>query len=183
MLDRTVELSEVIEALKKDGPTQTKPIEPSSPSAPPPIRPSSPAGKKLEPTLDNVRSIWSQVVQDARAKTPLLGSLLAETEIVAVEGRIVTLRPGHAVHAEGLERQRDTIAQALGQYISEAPRVAIAAGIGGGTGGSGGRPGGGGAGPERITPATASAERLKSLRAKDPTLNAAVDALDLELLE
>jgi hypothetical protein len=26
-------------------------------------------------------------------------------------------------------------------------------------------------------------ERLKSLRAKDPALNAAIDALDLELLE
>ena len=170
MLDRTVELSEVIDALKGDGPSQTKPVEPSSPSAQPPIRPSSPPGKKLEPTLENVRAVWAQVVQDARAKTPLLGSLLAEAEVVAVEGRIVTLRPGHAVHAEGLERQRETVAQALGQYISEAPRVAVAAG-------------GASAGAERITPAGASAERLKSLRAKDPTLSAAVDALDLELLE
>ena len=189
MLDRTVELSEVIEALGKGdvgrgkGSAPAPASAPSGPTAPVPL-PSSPVpGKKLEPTLENVRSIWSQVVQDARAKTPLLGSLLADTEIVAVEGRIVTLRPAHAVHAEGLERQRDTIAQALGRYISEAPRVAIAAGNGGGSGGGGGRPGGGGAGPERITPAGASAERLKSLRAKDPTLSAAVDALDLELLE
>jgi len=179
MLDRTVELSEVLDALKKeDGPSQTKPVEPNSPSAQPPIRPSSLPGKKLEPTLENVRAIWAQVVSDARAKTPVLGSLLAEAQVVAVEGRIVTLRPGHAVHAEGLERQRETIAQMLGQYISEARRVAIAAG---GIGGGGG--GGGGGGVDRITPAGASAERLKSLRAKDPTLSAAVDALDLELLE
>jgi hypothetical protein len=34
-----------------------------------------------------------------------------------------------------------------------------------------------------MTEATANAERLKVLRAKDPTLGAAVDALDLELLE
>src|SRR5213592_179442 len=169
MLDRTVELSEVLDALKKDGPSQSKPVEPNSPSAQPPIRPSSSPGKKLEPTLENVRSIWAQVVQDSRAKTPVLGSLLAEAEVVGVEGRTITLRPGHAVHAEGLERQRETIAQALGTYISEAPRVTIAAG--------------GGRGSERITPEGASAERLKSLRAKDPTLSAAVDALDLELLE
>jgi DNA polymerase-3 subunit gamma/tau len=191
MLDRTVELSEVIEALQEGrgdvgrGRGNT-PAPASTPSASVPSvpRPSSPVpGKKLEPTLDNVRSIWAQVVQDARAKTPLLGSLLAEAEVIAVEGRIVTLRPGHAVHAEGLERQRETIAQALGQYVSEAPRVAIAVG-GVSSGGSGGRGGaGGGAAPERITPAGASAERLKSLRAKDPTLSAAVDALDLELLE
>jgi hypothetical protein len=112
----------------------------------------------------------------------MLGSLLAEAEVVAVDGRIVTLRPGHAVHAEGLERQREIIAQALGQYISEAPRVAIAAGTAGGGGGGGGGMASGGP-PDRMTPAGASAERLKSLRAKDPTLSAAVDALDLELLE
>ena len=177
MLDRTVEIGEVLEALK--GPTAGRPDGRTNPSpAPshtptvsdrPAVRPSDrTTGQKLEPTLENVRSIWAQVVQDARAKTPLLGSLLAEAEVVAVEGRIVTLRPGHAVHAEGLERQREIIAQALGQYISEAPRVAVAAG---------------GASAERITLAGASAERLKSLRAKDPTLSAAVDALDLELLE
>jgi len=37
--------------------------------------------------------------------------------------------------------------------------------------------------PVRLTEEGANAERLKSLRGKDPTLNAAVDALDLELLE
>ena len=128
MLDRTVELSEVLDALKKDGPSQPKPVEPSGPSAQPAIRPSSPLGKKLEPTLENVRSIWAQVVQDARGKTPLLGSLLAEAQVITVDGRTVTIRPGNAVHAEGLERQRDAIAQALGVYVSEAPRVQIAVG-------------------------------------------------------
>jgi len=34
-----------------------------------------------------------------------------------------------------------------------------------------------------MTEERATAERLKTLRAKDPTLSAAVDALDLELLE
>jgi len=175
MLDRTVELSEVLDALKSGqtptpAPSRAAPSPP--PQSPPPQSPppqSPPVGKKLEPTLENVRAVWAQVVHDARAKTPVLGSLLAEAEVVAVEGRTITLRPGHAVHAEGLERQRETIAQALGTYISEAPRVTIAAG--------------GGKGSERMTPEGASAERLKSLRAKDPTLSAAVDALDLELLE
>jgi hypothetical protein len=37
--------------------------------------------------------------------------------------------------------------------------------------------------PVRLTEEGANAERLKALRGKDPTLNAAVDALDLELLE
>jgi DNA polymerase III subunit gamma/tau len=183
MLDRTVELSEVIEALKGGGRTAGRPDGPNPepirvPDAVEPPRPSGrqavgPSGQKLEPTLDNVRSAWSNIVADARAKTPLLGSLLAEAEVVAVEGRTVSIRPGHAVHAEGLERQRETIAQSLGRFVSEAPRVKVVAG---GSGAPTPPPG-------RLTEQGATAERLKSLRAKDPTLSAAVDALDLELLE
>ncbi len=177
MLDRTVELSEVIDALKEgkgDGGrgTGTPPV--ASKALPVPPLPSPVPGKKLEPTLDNVRSIWAQVIADARGKTPLLGSLLAESEIAAVEGRDIIVRPGHAVPAEGLERQRDTIAQLVGRYISEAPRIRIVESGAARTAGSA---------PSRITAEGANAERLKSLRAKDPTLSAAVDALDLELLE
>jgi len=177
MLDRTVELSEVIEALGKgDLGRETGTTGPASVPAPavPVPPPSSPVpGQKLEPTLDNVRSIWAHVISDARAKSPMLGSLLAEADVVGVDGRVVTLRPGHAIHAEGLERQRDAIAQSLGRYVSEAPRVKVVAG-------SATPPT---APPGRITEQGANAERLKSLRAKDPTLSAAVDALDLELLE
>lgn len=182
MLDRTVELSEVIEALGKgDVGRGTRAASPTSQSSSAPVAPvpppSSPvaAGQKLEPTLENVRSVWPQVVSEARAKTPMLGSLLSEAAAIAVDGRIITLRPGNAGHSEGLERQRDTIAQAIGRFISEAPRVRIAAVEASG--------GGKGPAPERMTEERASAERLKSLRAKDPTLSAAVDALDLELLE
>ena len=182
MLDRTVELSEVIDALRSGGQTGGRAVGPGSEPAPsaspptssPPARPPvSPSGQKLEPTLDNVRSAWPSVVADARSKTPLLGSLLAEAEVIAVEGRTVSIRPGHAVHAEGLERQRETIAQSLGRFVSEAPRVKVVAGGSGAPTPS----------PGRLTEQGATAERLKSLRAKDPTLSAAVDALDLELLE
>ncbi len=176
MLDRTVELSEVLEALKSGTPALVAPPVPRAAAPSPPLQSaplqSPPVGKKLEPTVENVRAVWPQVVNDTRTKTPVLGSLLADVEVIAVDGRIVTLRPGNAVHAEGLERQRETIAQALGVYIGEAPRVKFVSG-------GGGPP----PTPDRVTPASATAERLKSLRAKDPTLSAAVDALDLELLE
>src|SRR5882672_366051 len=177
MLDRTVELSEVIDALKEGKADEGRgkglapaPVAPPVAPIPPPASPVP--SKKVEPTLDNIRSVWATVVADARGKTPMLGSLLAEADVVSVEGRVVTLRPGHAIHAEGLERQRDVIAQSLGRYVSEAPRVKVVAG--GATSPV--------APPERITEQGANAERLKRLRAKDPTLSAAVDALDLELL-
>jgi DNA polymerase III subunit gamma/tau len=176
MLDRTVELSEVIEALgmrdAKNGPIASPIAAP--PASPIPHPASADPVRKAEPTLENVRAVWPQIVAEARAKSPVLGSLLAESEVVAVDGRDVTVRPAHAVHAEGLERQRDAIAQAVGRYISEAPRIRIA---------EQGSPKTAGQPPSRLTAEGANVERLKSLRAKDPSLSAAVDALDLELLE
>jgi hypothetical protein len=38
-------------------------------------------------------------------------------------------------------------------------------------------------GPKRMSEASIRADRLKRLRAKDPALDAAVDALDLEIVE
>ena len=78
------------------------------------------------------------------------------------------LRPGNAGHAEGLERQRELIGQLIGRYVTEPPRVKLSAA---------------GERPVRLTAERANDERLKALRAKDAGLNAAVDALDLELLE
>ena len=177
MMGRTVELSQVLDALKGGSPAASSPAPSTAPSAAPSAAPSSPpSAQKLEPTAANIRAVWSQIVGEARAKSPMIGSLLAEAEVVSVDGRIVTLKPGNSGHAEGLERQRDTIAQAIGRYISEAPRVKISSEP---SGQRTGPP----ASPERMTEERASAERLKSLRAKDPTLSAAVDALDLELLE
>jgi len=180
MLDRTVELSEVLEALGKEegGKGKGNAAAPSPPvQSPPPYPPPyPPPGQKLEPTLANVRSVWSAVVADARTRSPMLGSLLAEAEVIAVDGRMISLRPGNAGHTEGLDRQRETIAQSLGRYVAEAPRVKIAAPETGTAPTPSER-------PERMTEERATAERLKTLRAKDPTLSAAVDALDLELLE
>jgi DNA polymerase III subunit gamma/tau len=195
MLDRTVELSELIDALKagkgEEGSgkgTATAlsavpvPPVPPVPLVPPVPVPSSLPGQKVEPTLANIRSVWPAVVADARKGSPMVGSLLAEAQVIGVEGRVVTVRPGNAGHAEGLERQRDTIAQSLGRFVAEAPRVAIAPPDAAGSSGAGSSipPA---APPQRMTEERANAERLKTLRAKDPTLSAAVDALDLELLE
>jgi len=64
----------------------------------------------------------------------------------------------------------------IARYVTEPVRVKLAAA-------GGGDPRTPVERPVRLTEEGANAERLKSLRGKDPTLNAAVDALDLELLE
>ncbi len=183
MADRTVEIGQVLEELGRGpgarGPGMTEPPSARAPSPPPQLRDSTPPAPVPGPqapgpaskgplALEHLRSVWPQIVSDARAKTPLLGSLLAEAQVAAVDGATVMLRPGNAGHAEGLERQRELIGQLIGRYVTEPPRVKLSAA---------------GERPVRLTAERANDERLKALRAKDAGLNAAVDALDLELLE
>ncbi|HEX4628753.1 MAG TPA: DNA polymerase III subunit gamma/tau [Gemmatimonadales bacterium] len=194
MMARTVELEAVIEALGKREAGSGKRDEGSDPAppvmrdagasapAPPPSpvpRVSFPAQPEKGPlTLDRLRSLWPRVIDDARTRSPLLGALLEQTEVAEVNGASVVLRvrDTNAVHTEGLERQRDALSQLVGRYVTEPVRV----GLRGGESGERSTPT---SRPNRLTEEGARAERLKALRAKDPALGAAVDALDLELLE
>jgi DNA polymerase III subunit gamma/tau len=188
MMSRTVELEAVIRALGKEpgkggrpGKGDPAPVMrdaapvPPSPAVSPPVSPAVPP--ETGPlTLDRLRALWPRIVEDARAKSPMLGALLQVTDVAGVDAGTVAIRllDTNAVHAEGLERQRDALAQLVGRYLTEPVRIKLQ---GGGSGeGSTPRPG-------RLTEEGARAERLKTLRAQDESLNAAVDALDLELLE
>ncbi len=197
MMARTVELEEVIRGLGKlpvegpgkgEGPRKGNPssvlrdVAPPSGSAVPPSPAASPAVSPAVPpergplTMERLRGLWPRVIEDARAKSPMLGALLQVTEVAGVDAGTVTIRllDTNAVHAEGLERQRDALAQLMGRYLAKPVRIQL---DGAGSGErSTPRPG-------RLTEEGARAERLKTLRAQDPSLNAAVDALDLELLE
>src|SRR5713101_8327832 len=197
MMARTVELEEVIRGLGKqpverpgkgEGPRKGNPssvlrdVAPPSGSAVPPSPAASPAVSPAVPpergplTMERLRGLWPRVIEDARAKSPMLGALLQVTEVAGVDAGTVTIRllDTNAVHAEGLERQRDALAQLVGRYLAKPVRIRL---DGAGSGErSTPRPG-------RLTEEGARAERLKTLRAQDPSLNAAVDALDLELLE
>jgi len=191
MMSRTVELDAVIRSLggepvdkpRKGGNPETSsaapvlrdpaPVPPS-PAAPPAVSPAAPEKGPL--TLDRLRALWPRIVDDARTKSPMLGALLQVTEVAGADAGTVTIRllDTNAVHAEGLERQRDALAQLVGRYLAKPVRIQL---DGAGSGErSSPRPG-------RLTEEGARAERLKTLRAQDPSLNAAVDALDLELLE
>jgi DNA polymerase-3 subunit gamma/tau len=187
MADRTVDLARVIDALAgkrdaKHGPPppvlrDVVPAPAATHPAPSPLGSPIPHPVEKGPlTLDHLRSVWPSIVADARAKAPMIGSLLAEATVNGVEGTVVTLRPATAGHAEGLERQRELLSQVISRYVAEPVRVKLVPAGAGATGASPER-------PTRLTEEGANAERLKVLRGKDPTLNAAVDALDLELLE
>ncbi len=191
MMARTVELQTVIEALGKREAGVGRREAGSGPATPPVLRdtgsatsPKSHASRLSPPdqpetgplTVDRLRALWPRVVDDARAKTPMLGALLQVTEVVGVDAGTVTIRllDTNPVHAEGLERQREVLAQLVARYVTESVRIKLQ--------GAGSRERASPR-PGRLTEEGARAERLKTLRAQDPSLNAAVDALDLELLE
>jgi DNA polymerase-3 subunit gamma/tau len=204
MMDRTVELAEVLRALghaptgggdEGSEPSHTlvlrdaAPPMPRSPAHPhprPQLHPNphpealperAPAGGPPERgpvTLERLRALWPRIVEDARREKPMLGALLPAVEIAAVDGTTLVVRALEPAHAEGLERQRDALAHLVGRYLTESVRITFAASAGAAPS----RPR-----PTRLTQDGARAERLKTLRAQDPGLNAAVDALDLELLE
>jgi DNA polymerase III subunit gamma/tau len=197
MMARTVELEEVIKALgQRPGERPGKGEEPGKGNPSPVLRdvaaptrstpPPSPAVSAAVPpavppargplTVERLRSLWPRVIEDARVKSPMLGALLERAEVVSVDGAAVTIRPldTNPVHTEGLERQREALSQLVGRYVTGPVRIKLEGA------GSGERSV---SRPERLTEEGARAERLKALRAKDPGLSAAVDALDLELLE
>src|SRR5437870_7638512 len=184
MMARTVELEEIIRALgrepgKGERPGKGDPVPVLRDAAPlPPCQAVSPAvsPEKGPVTVDRLRALWSRVIEDARVKSPMLGALLQQAEVAAVDGTTVTIRllDTNPVHDEGIERQREAVAHLLGPYVLEPVRVKLEGAV------SRER---GAVRPARLTEDAARAERLKTLRAKDPGLNAAVDALDLELLE
>ncbi|PYP14887.1 MAG: DNA polymerase III subunit gamma/tau [Gemmatimonadetes bacterium] len=190
MMGRTVELEAVIRALggepgkgerpgKGDAPAVLRdaaagsPVPlPPSPAVPPAVHPP----EKGPLTLDRLRALWPRVIDDARAKSPMLGALLQATEIAGVEGNTLAIRllDTNPVHVEGIERQRDALALLVGRYAADPVRIKLEGAA------RGDRPA---PRPSRMTEEGVRADRLTALRAKDPSLNTAIDALDLELLE
>src|SRR5207247_3830658 len=138
MMGRTVELEEVIRALGKNpgkgeegrGKSDTAPVlRDAAPVTPFPL-PSSPAVPPPEKgplTVDRVRALWPRIIEDARAKSPMLGALLQATEVASADGSTVAIRLRYInpVHAEGLQRQRDALALLVGRYVTEPVRITL----------------------------------------------------------
>ena len=108
--------------------------------------------------------------------------LIEDTEPVAFAEGVLQLQPlgRNAMTVEGLGRNRVRIEDLLGRLLATPLRLAL---------GAPARRAAGPAAPpraavgERLTAEGAKTERTRSLRAKHPALDGAVDALDLELLE
>ncbi len=193
MMDRTVDLTAVLAALDAGPGGGGAPARPPSPTTPPASRPApappkpstasgggaaAPPAVAPEPgalSAERLRALWPRIVEAARGASPMVGTLLAGAEVAGVEGEVVEIRPtvGAPGNLEGLTHKRAAIARVLAPWVDGVVKVRPVP--------ASESPSGGAA--ARLTPREVEAERLRVLRAKDPALSAAVDALDLELLE
>src|SRR3989475_3921499 len=147
MMDRTVELAAVIKALGKEpgeggggrGKSGSTPVlRDAAPASPFPLPPSAAVSPVVVPEkgpleLDRLRSLWPRIVDDARARSPLLGALLAVTEVAGGSGGTRGAPPldTNAGHAEGIERARGGLAPPGGRYGAGALWIPLGGGGGG----------------------------------------------------
>ena len=87
----------------------------------------------------------------------------------------VTLAEPNPLFAERLLAQAQTVEEVLQASTGEALRLRVAEASPGPSSASG-RPG-------RLTESSLKADRLRTLRAKDPALDTAADSLDLEIVD
>jgi DNA polymerase-3 subunit gamma/tau len=163
VMDRTVDLEDVLRGSGSGG---------AGPSAECRV----PSAEPVPLTVEGLRGAWPDVAAQARQQGPLVGTLFDVLVPREVSESTVTLEisEGHDHMAEGARRQRPAIESVLARALGRSIRVALAAPPG--------------AEPRGVRPKLLSSkdlqdERLRELRGLDPALDAAADALDLEILE
>jgi DNA polymerase-3 subunit gamma/tau len=121
----------------------------------------------------------AQVLRDANKR--IVAESVADTEMLALEAGVARLRPrgGSPLTPDAIERHRAAIEAAASRVFGMPVRVAL-------EGESAAAEDAAAAGPlkaQRVTVSSAKAERTRALRGKDPALDSAMDAMDLELLD
>ena len=159
--------------------------------------------------MPSVRNAWPVIIDALRADRKMIAAeTLGDAEVESVQGDVIVLRPlgANPLTAETIGRYRSAIEAAASRVLGGAARVAVSGEplpepsaappsravtpqAGPGAEGPAPRsplPEAAAAGPrasQRVTVSGAKAERTKALRGRDPALDSAMDALDLELLE
>jgi DNA polymerase-3 subunit gamma/tau len=137
--------------------------------------PAAPARGPDVPDVNHVAERWDSIVAAMRAAgKSVVATALEHASPVAVNGRgdvAIQLDEANSFYEEALEAQKNEIAQLLRGSFAGVQRVVL-------------RPLEGKATPPaRLTDEMVRAERLASIRKKDPVLDKAIEALDLDLAD
>jgi len=141
--------------------------EPALADEPPPPRPRQPLD------LNRLAEHWDDVVEAVRAAgRGVIASALAEAAPTAVTASgLVTISVTGEALADAIRGGNDAILAALRSVFDGPERISVKA--------APDRE----AGPRRLTAEDVMATRVAELRRRDPQLHAAIDALDLRLIE
>jgi DNA polymerase-3 subunit gamma/tau len=200
LMDRTVDLEQVLRgaatglpganpapnaaAPAREAPGTPRAASPGTPRSASPAPPMADAAPSVTVgplvagpvTVDGLVAVWPEVVNRGKAQSQLFGAVLAALTPKAVDGRTVVLEIGSDAGPmlEGARSRQaaiqELVAGAVGQPIemrlveSGAKPVAVER-------------------PKRLSENDLRGQRLREIRAKDPSLDAAADALDLEIVE
>ncbi|MBM4187610.1 MAG: DNA polymerase III subunit gamma/tau [Gemmatimonadetes bacterium] len=192
LMDRTVSLEEVLRgaAVGPPGtgtprPSVASPIErprsgsdrPVS-SAPGPVPPPDAGGPLLVGplTTEALRSAWPALVERGKAQSHLFGAILAALSPTAVEPDQVRLEMSQdgGPLLEGAQARLGAIRALVTEAAGRPVEVQVGAGVGKVARADR---------PKRLSDNDIKNQKLGEIRAKDPSLDAAAEALDLEIVE
>jgi hypothetical protein len=129
------------------------------------------------PSIEAVREAWPDLVAEVRERSRFLGEAMAATtpKEIALPWLTVEMAEANPLFAERLQQQARVVEEVL-QEVMGAPvrlRVVEAAADAPSVPAT----------PRRLTEAALKSDRLRAFRAKDPSLDTAADALDLEIVD
>ena len=126
------------------------------------------------PTINVVTERWDDIIAAVRATRVLLAPVLEQAVPSAISASgMLTIRADDAASADGLDMGKTELLAVIKSIFPAIERITIAAPEGRATAGP----------PRRVTEEEIRKQRMASLRKQDPVLGAAIDALDLELLD
>jgi DNA polymerase III subunit gamma/tau len=158
----------------------------SPPSQPPAPAPAAPAAASTVPSapvsrgpasIESIRAAWPAVVAATRSHSRFLGEALAATQPSTLElpWLTVLMQEPNALFADRLQEEAGKVEEVLSRSLGESVRLRVTTAGGSGPGSE--------AKPRRMSESSLKAERLREFRSKDPALDTAADALDLEIVD
>jgi hypothetical protein len=127
------------------------------------------------PDLNQIVGRWEDVAAALRAAgRSVAATALEQAEPVAVNARgevTIGLDEPNPIYEQALEAVRGELVPILQRWFAGVERIAVRV------------TGGAAAPPTRLTDEMVRSERLGALRRRDPVLGAAIDALDLDLVD
>jgi DNA polymerase-3 subunit gamma/tau len=188
MMDRIVDLTQVLAAQPRSGGSGPV-VRTSRPPTPPPqssapdrgstaVAPAQPSavGEGAPSGLEDLRHSWQAIVSEVRGRSRFLGEALAHTMPLALDPIWVTVvfTEPNQLFTERLQAQAGVVEEVLQKVTGQSLRLRVTESAPGDCPPPA---------PRALSEASMKADRLRGFRAKDPALDTAADALDLEIVD